>query len=560
MPDAPGSGALNAGYAVTYGDLGETNRMNLVNLLDRQNEERQQRLYERQKADEAHKFALQKYYGSEFDPKNYASLTDIDKRLPDMADGLYKKVSDLIFKGASDQDIDRVANQGVASLRNMYQIGTALKRNIDASAEGLKGDPGIDLGALNLHSNLMAFYKKDPNTGQLIPKTNEEVAQLNPQYNYAADILKNHPNWVSKGKGVVDWNGMQKLFMPKTQELSGEHYTSPGVKSKNDFKATWLDGLQDLTKDDKGVYHVTTVSDPIITKDANGNEVKIGALPESTINTMQSTPGAKANMDVATMKYLAQHNLSAEPGTQAFEDTKRIMGYQMMKDFAAKSISDKSSVNKSASLIRMELGYPMPGSGQKALTPEEQKAAITASFNDITGVRFIGNNGAEGRIENGKLVGFKGGIKNLFNGGVVEGKVPIEQLPLSLIRGVEAYAPNVSLTGKKYTDEAKEAGYDPQKQMQADADKGMVDVKVKNGVVVGIRTDNGPYFSVDDKVQSQINIDNKLRSIKNKIQPKKNDNSYYNDPGNVSNNSGGKITYKDGTVWQISGGKLKQIK
>jgi hypothetical protein len=278
---------------------------------------------------------------------------------------------------------------------------------------------------------------------------------------------------------------------------------------------------------------------------------------------MQSTPGAKANMDVATQRWLAQNypdQPQPAPGTQHFEDAKRIMGYEMTKDFGAKAISDKTDVNKSPLVIREEMGLPMPGSSRNTLTPEEQNSAITASFNDITGARFIGNNGAEGTIENGKLVGFKGGLKNLFNGGVVEGKVPVEQLPLSLMRAVAAYSPNTSITGKKYTDEEKEAGYDSEKQMQADADKGMVDVKVKNGVVVGVRTDNGPYFSVDDKIQSQINQTNKLLSIKNKILPKQNDNSYYYNQSNVSNNSGGKITYKDGTIWQISGGKLKQIK
>jgi hypothetical protein len=274
MPDAPGTGALNAGYAVTYGDLGETNRTNLVNLLDRQNQEHQDKIDAQQKADAAHKFALQKYYGPEFDPSNYATLTDMDKRLPDMAEALHKKVSDLIYKGASDQDIENEANQGAATLRNMYQIGTSIKRNIDASAEGLKGDKGIDLGALNLQSNLMAFYKKDPTTGQLVPKSDAEVGQLDPQYNYAADILQNHPEWVAKNKGNVDWVGMKKAFPAISQDVSGAHYTSPGVKSKHDAKATIYDGLQTVSKDKNGVYQVSTLSDPVITTDANGNQIR----------------------------------------------------------------------------------------------------------------------------------------------------------------------------------------------------------------------------------------------------------------------------------------------
>jgi len=560
MPDAaPGSGALNAGYAVTYGDLGETNRMNLVNLLDQQNEQKQQRLLVQQQNDAAHKLALQRFYGDKFDHKNFDTKTNLDIEINGMGSDATKEVSDLIAKGANQQDIDKVVDQRVAAMKKLSQTGLAIRRNIDAEAQHYKDVKGIDVGLGTKLAEINALYKKDKN-GNLVFKDPDELPETIDK-NYLTYLIENFPAQVAKGD--VDYNGLHKSFPEVSKSVERKWSPSPGVSKTESHDLTYRDGIQKLVHDANG-YHVETASEPLETTDANGNKVTVNLLPESTVQAMEKDPGVKANIAVQTMKYLASHpstaNQDARPNTPAFDTAKRAMLYEVFSKFNPVKSTDKNDQTNSAALERMRLGYPMPGSGQKTLTPEEQNAAITASFNDITGVRFIGNNGAEGRIENGKLVGFKGGIKNLFNGGVVEGKVPIEQLPLSLMGAVSAYAPNTSITGKKYIDEAKEAGYDQGKQMQADADKGMVDVKVKNGVVIGIRTDNGPYFSVDDKIQSQINIDNKLRSIKNKIQPKKNDNSYYNDPDNVSNNSGDKITYRDGTIWQISGGKLKQIK
>ena len=343
MPDAPGSGALNAGYAVVYGNQGDMQRMQMANLMQQQNQARQDKIAEQQKADDAHRFALQKYYGKDFDPTNFDTKTDLNKSINELLISGKKNLSDVLNKpGASDQDIDNAAQQALAPAQKLYQVGTAIKRNVDASLEGLKGEKGIDLGSLKNQAYINALYTKDPQTGKMRIKNDQELSQIDPEHNYAADILQNNPQLVAKGD--VDWNGMQKLFMPKTQELSGAHYTSPGVKSKSDFKATWLDGVQDLTRDDKGVYHVTTVSDPVISKDANGNEIKTDALPQSAMNTMQSTPGMKAKMDVATMQYLAKEHpdVSIQPNTPEFEAAKRIMGYQMMKGFSAKAISDKS--------------------------------------------------------------------------------------------------------------------------------------------------------------------------------------------------------------------------
>jgi len=520
---APGSGALNAGYAVTYGDLGETNRMNLVNLLDRQRQERQDKIDAQKEADKAHQFALQKYYGTELDPSKYQTSTPLDQFINPAASQSLKDISDLIYKGASDEDVESAANQATSELQNMYQIGTSIKNNIATSAKGLEGDPGIDQGALQLHSNLMAFYKKDPTTGHIIPKTKEEIKQLDPQYNYAADILQNHPEWVAKDKGNVDWIGMKKLFTPSSVDVSGTHYTSPGVKSKHDAKATIYDGLQTLTKDDSGAFKVSTLSDPIITTDANGNQVKIDAIPQSTLNTLQKTPGAKANMDVATQRWLAQNypdQPQPAPGTQHFEDMKRIMGFQMMKDFGAKAISDKTDENRSALRIRLDLGGSLPGQGKEVKdgsTPD-----ISASFKDINGADFQSSDGkVNGTIENGVFQPAKKSLFSpLFGGGYkagqeITGTIPVDKLPASVYKAAQSYISNNDITGETVPGTDKD-GNPTSKEIPT----GRVKVKIGgDGQIQAIRTDKG-WFDVGDRENANVNLLNKTRSIKNKIEGK----------------------------------------
>jgi hypothetical protein len=505
---APGSGAQNAGYAVTYGDLGETNRNNLVRMLDQQNQARQDQADAQQQADAAHKFALQKYYGKEFDPSNYNTQNDLNQRITQMSGDSLKRVSDLINSGASDQDIEAAANQEVGGLRQTYQLGTALQNNINTSLEGYKADKTLApyYGALAKNTELNVLYKKDPATGKLVLKSNDELSQLDPSHNYAADVLQNNPQLVMPGN--VDWQGYKKAFTPVSQELSGEHYTSPGVKSKNDFKATWLDGLQNLVRDDKGAYHVSTLSDPITTTDANGKQVQIDALPQSSIDTMQSTPGMKAQLDVATMHYLAQHspNVSVAPGTPAFENAKRIMAYQMTKDWGAKSISDKQSVNKSEALTKIELGYPMPGSGGAAAGNKNDETQ--ASFSDISNTPFVGDNGVKGTITNGQFQPAKRGAfaplygTPKYNGGEMTGTIPISNLPLSVRDAVAKWSPHNDIKN-----EIDPTTFDPTNQVK---------VKIENGQVTGVMTKSGQWFDVNSRTNSDIKLQNSKTSIKNK--------------------------------------------
>lgn len=506
MPDAaPGSGALNAGYAVTYGDLGETNRMNLVNLLDRQNEEKKQRLQDKQDADKAHQFALQKYYGKEFDPNNFDTHTDLNQRLSDMASGSLKRVSDLINSGASDEDIDNAANQELSGIQKTYQIASAVKRNVDGSVEGLQSDKTLApyLGSLKKQALVNALYTKDPQTGALRLKNDQELSQIDPNQNFAGDILQHNPQLVVPGD--VDYSSFLKSLPVANQKLTGEWYSSPGVKHKSAFDASWYDGAQKLVQDNKGAYHITTANEPIETTDANGNPIKINQIPQSVINTMQSTPGAKAKLDVATMQYLAQHspNVSVEPGTPAFETAKKAMVYEMLDKNAPKRISQGQEVNKSAALTRIELGYPMPGQGGGG-TAADKLSQTQASFNDINDTPFVGDNGMVGSINNGQFTQKKGVLSAFspkYDGGEITGSIPIEKLPISVRDAVASWS-----KGNDITSEKDDLG-DP---------TNMVKVKINNGVVTGVKTKSGQWFDVNSLTNANIKQQNSTVTMKQK--------------------------------------------
>ena len=503
MP-APGSGALNAGYAVVYDNNGDMQRMHLVNAMQQQNLQQQERERQRQEADAAHRFALQKYYGGQFDPSKFDTETDLNKSInEELLKGRKNLAEVLNTPGASDQDIENATQQALVPAQKLYQIGTSVKRNIDASLEGLKDDKTLapHLGSLKTQAFVNALYTKDTQTGKLRLRNEQELSQVDPDRNYAADILAHDPQLIMNGN--VDWGGMRKRFETTSQDLSGAHYTSPGVKSKSDFKAVWRPDLQDLVQDKTGAYKVITKSDPIITKDANGNEVQIPALSQTALNAMQSTPGELANMNVATMHYLAQHspNVSVEPNTEAFENAKRIMAYQMVKDWGAKAISDKQDVTKSSLLTRIELGYPMPGSGGSG-SSGNQVQDVQAAFNDITDTPFTGDDGTRGNIVNGKLSKAFRGIGSTPSMGEVTGRIPLNKLPLSVRDAVANYSKGNDVTGIK--------------QGRKDVPTGEVKVKLRDGVVTGVMTDAGQWFDVTSRLNSNIKQQNTTLPTKQK--------------------------------------------
>jgi hypothetical protein len=272
------------------------------------------------------------------------------------------------------------------------------------------------------------------------------------------------------------------------------------VKHKSNFDASWYDGAQKLVQDDKGAYKIQTANEPVQTTDANGNPVQVNQIPQSVINTMQSTPGAKAKLDVATMQYLGQHNISAEPNTPAFETAKKAMVYEMLDKNAPKRISQGQDVNKSAALTRIELGYPMPGS-QKS-SPETQTQDVQAAFNDITDTPFVGDDGTSGNIVNGKLSDKYKGVGSTPSMGEVTGKIPLNKLPLSVRDAVANYSKGNDVTGIK--------------QGRRDVPTGEVRVKLKDGAVVGVMTDAGQWFDVTSRLNSNIKQQNSTLPMKQK--------------------------------------------
>jgi hypothetical protein len=482
--------------------------MNLVNLLDRQNQERQDKIDAQQQADAAHKFALQKYYGKEFDPNNFDTGTDLNKSINDALISGKKNLAEIINNpNSSDEDIDNAAQQALTPAMKLYQTGMAVKRNIDTSMEGLKGDKTLApyLGSLKKQAYINALYTKDGDKVRL--KNDSELSQLNPDQDYAGDILKNNPQLVVPGD--VDVDGFLKGLPVANHKLNGAWYSSPGVKHKSNFEANTYQGVQKLVQDDKGAYSVQTANEPITTTDANGNKVQVNQIPQDVVSSMQSSPGAKAKLDVATMQYLAQHNISAEPNTPAFETAKRAMLYDVFDKKVAKGISQGQDVTTAPIVIKEQMGYPMPGSSKGSDTGDNN-ANISASFKDITDTPFTGSNGVQGTINNGTFIPKKpGAFDPLYKATydpttTMTGTIPIDKLPASVYHAAKAYIADNDITGETApNDKGKETP------------TGFVKVKISNGQISSIKTDKG-WFDVGDRTNANINTYNKTHGIKQK--------------------------------------------
>lgn len=508
MPDGfvPGSGGNNAGYAVVYGDdRGE--KLQFANLLQQQNLAQQQRLEQQQQADAAHKFALQKYYGAQFDPSKFDTKTDLNRSVNDALIAGKKSFSEVLNKkGATDEDIDNAAQEALGPAMQLYQAGTTVKRNIDQQTEAYKSDKGIDVGSLQKQAYLNALYTKGSD-GKMRLKNSEELAQIDPEHNYAQDLLTNHPELLSKGD--LDIDGALKTMVPSKQSLTGAWYSSPGVKRKSSYDASWYDAFQNFGPDAKGVNQVTTKNNPITVTDANGKQHQIDQIPDDVLSHFQQTAGQKAALDVATLKYLAKNSpgVPVQPGSQAFVTAKKKMLYDVLNERAARSISEKKDVTMAAPVIRMQLGLPVGGA--KAAGSGNQQAETQASFNDVTDTPFVGDNGVKGTISNGVLepnTKSFGGISAVpYSGGEVIGSIPEDKLPLSVRDAVVKYSQGNNVTGEKDKYGTK---------------TGLVKVKINNGQVVGVKTDAGQWFDVGSRTNADIVQKNKQIPIKQKEQIK----------------------------------------
>lgn len=367
---APGSGALNAGYAVVYDNSGDMQRMQLANVMQQQNEERQNRLLAQQKADEAHRFALQKYYGEKFDPNNFHTKTLLDTELNDRAN---KAISDMALligeKGMSDQDISIAANKKATALSNFYQLGKLIRRNIDTTTQSYKGVKGINLGLASKLAEADAIYKKDK-YGNLVFKDDDELAKIDPEHDYVSDIIQKRPWLVANGN--IDFNELYKSFPEVSRSVENKWSPSPGVSKTESQNFTFRDGIQRLAQDKNGVYNAETAYETMEVTDSNGDKHVIKLLPENVLGALQKDIGIKANLDVLTKRYLDSHpstaNQDAAPDTPDFETAKRAMLYNVFSKFNPPKSAEKHNQTNSAALERIKLGYPMPGSSRSSVS------------------------------------------------------------------------------------------------------------------------------------------------------------------------------------------------
>lgn len=516
----PGSGGNNAGYAVVYPD-NDLQRMQIANSMHQANLAQQQRIEEQQRADAAHKYALNKYYGDQFDFDKFDTGTDLDTRINDYLIDAKNKVSDaLAQKGISDEDVDKIANEALIPAMKLHVIGSNIKRNIDGTVSGYDKKDGIDTGSLAKQAYINALYAKDPTTGKLTLKSTDELNQIDPEHNYAADIVNNTPWLVSKGTPDIE-GGLKKMVSQSVGD-SGEYYDSNGVKHKGSWKTQIYPGLQTIAKDAKGISKVITVNNPIPVTDEKGDPVidpktgkqaVINQVPDDILNHFQQTPGQKAALDVATRAYLQAHpataNENAIPGTPGFEIAKKAMMYDILDGYT-KRVNISKGERAPAFVIKNMLGIP-GGGGSGSQTPAQQAADTSAGFNDVNTNDFRDDSGKIANIQNGQLVNPKGSFMGftpkVSESGTVTGTMPIEAIPVSLRNAVVKYSQGNELSGLKSVDE--DGHLTP---------TGRIKVQLTDGKLSGVMTDKNIWFNVDDRANGDIIEKNKNVPMKQKEQ------------------------------------------
>lgn len=491
---AAGDGALNAGYAVTYEpDHGE--KMKLNAYFQEQHQRQLDREAKKAEDAAAHKFALEKYYGDQFDPSKFDSKTALDESINGYLTKGHQSVSDAIQAGVDGADLQKIMGEAITPALQLYQKGSLIKANIDKTALALKDDKGLDVDALSKEATLRALYKRDAN-GKYVLKNTEELKQVDPEHDYSKEILDEMPELVSKAG--VDVEGKFAKMLPGSFKSSGSYYSSPGVKRKGSFDATWFQGAQKLDQDAEGNYKVVTADNPIKTKDANGNELIIHQVPDEVLSHFSGTVGERAALDVATKKYARENGYpEVKQGTQAFEQMKKAMLYDKIEHIGPKRISEGQDVTKSNSLTRIELGYPMTGASQG---PIQQEAP---SFNKITDSKLyfpvMGKNIIVGDIKEGKVTG------NIPMG-KSEAKIKIEDLPVEYQSAAGKLDAKNDITGDREDNRKK-------------TPTGFVTVELFDKVITGIKTDKGNFFTIPNLGQLWEKENNTTVPMKVKTHP-----------------------------------------
>src|ERR1019366_1915026 len=210
MPDN-GSGALNAGAAVDLGTQAPEN-LKLAGYLNQQNMAQQYRQDRMNQAAQAHKDALQKYYGNQFDIDKFDTKTALNEPIDDILSKGRQTVADAIQKGIDGGDLEKIQQQALAPAVQLFQKGTLIQQNLAQTSAALKTDPGIDSDAVYKGGMLAALYDQDPNTGKYIPKTGADLAAVDPEKDYGKEFISNHPELAAKGG--VNWEGNIAKFAP----------------------------------------------------------------------------------------------------------------------------------------------------------------------------------------------------------------------------------------------------------------------------------------------------------------------------------------------------------
>lgn len=467
----PGEGALNAGYAVDYGaDHGE--KMKLAAYFQQQHDAQQEREAAKAQAAQVHKDALAKYYGDQFDPSKFDSHTELNDQINSYLQKGHQDISQAIQDGQDGPDLERLMQQSINPALQLYQKGSLIKANLDQSRAAHKDDKSMDSDNVYKAATLNALYDKGDNGKYTIKK---DISQVDPNKDYFKEILDTHPEVAANG--LPDFSSTFAKLPSVSNDNQVGYYDDNNVKQKGKNVATYFPDIQKLLHNADGTVKVVPNDYPINAKDDKGNPVQIHQVSDAVISHMERTPGDKAQMDVATMKYAKEKGYpEVALNSQAFSQIKKEMVYNEASTRVPKSIKSVQDEQKTGFQIRLEAGYPPGAAGTQPIAQE------APSFNKISDapvyVNLAGANVKMGEIKDGKVTG------NIPMG-EAEVKMDMDKLPEQYRRIAKVVSADNDISGDVNQDRKK-------------TKTGFVTIKLYDKEIVGIKTDKGNWMTKDD--------------------------------------------------------------
>lgn len=277
---------------------------------------------------EAQQDEMTRYLAGQLDFKNFATGTVADPIINEGLNNIMQKYMMRIKqnKGEGLGGLMMDLSRDVSDFRNLSEYSKQIRQNIENGVKTI-GQQNPDVATNRLYHDAMikAFYKTDPNTGQVSFKSPDE---LDPNADYTGQSLLNTPeNYLDGNAGFLKY----LKSLPKQETKFGQDvYVRPGAKVKGEWEAS-ISPFQEIDYEKDGIAKGTRMrGEPI--KISNGQQTtEYMGVPKDLYDQFIGTTQGKFYIDAMFNRYNKENGSKINPYSPEADDLKRIMAYNFIK-------------------------------------------------------------------------------------------------------------------------------------------------------------------------------------------------------------------------------------